>query len=344
MAIPTAETVAPVEFDPVLDEDPTRNKYVVLPIRYPKIWDLYLKAQASFWTVAEVDLSRDTAAWLRLPEPEQNFIKHVLAFFAASDGIVNENIAERLLRRVKMPEAKFFLGFQIAMENVHSEMYARLLEAYVTDAKERNRLFNAIATIPSIKAKADWCSTMFNDDAPDCDAILGAAITELIFFSASFAAIYYLRYRGIELPGLTFSNELISRDEGLHGKFDADIYNELPAHKKRPDDEVVARVTKAVDLESKSVHDSLKVDLIGMNATLMVQYVQYVADSTLEMIHLKPVYKVDNPFSFMKNLSLGSKVNFFERRNASYQKSNVVAHGTEGGDDDTAAFSTTEDF
>jgi len=309
------------ETEPLLRENP--NRFVIFPIQYYDIWQMYKKAEASFWTVEEVDLSKDMQHWEGLKPNEQKFIKHVLAFFAASDGIVNENLVERFAQEVQIPEARFFYGFQIAIENIHSEMYSLLINTYVREREERNRLFNAIETLPCVKKKAEWAIRWINDkNATYAERIIAFAAVEGIFFSGSFAAIFWLKKRGL-MPGLTFSNELISRDEGLHCDFACLMFKHLV---NKPSVATVTGIIKdAVKIEQEFLTDALPVALIGMNNTLMKQYIEFVADRLLVELQCPKVYKSENPFDFMELISLEGKTNFFEKKVGEYQKAGVMA-------------------
>uniref|UniRef100_A0A671MPK8 Ribonucleotide reductase M2 b n=1 Tax=Sinocyclocheilus anshuiensis TaxID=1608454 RepID=A0A671MPK8_9TELE len=300
-----------VEDEPLLKENPKR--FVIFPIQYPDIWKMYKQAQASFWTVEEVDLSKDLVHWDSLKSEEKHFISHVLAFFAASDGIVNENLVQRFSQEVQIPEACSFYGFQILIENVHSEMYSMLINTYIRDLKERDYLFNAIHTMPC------WISDTLNFW---CRLVAFAAV-EGIFFSGSFAAIYWLKKSGL-MPGLTYSNELISRDEGLHCNFACLMYSYLV--KKPSADRVKDIITKAVTIEQEFLTEALPVNLIGMNCSLMKQYIEFVADRLLTDLGLPKVYKSENPFDFMESISLEGKTNFFEKRVAEYQRLGVMSN------------------
>merc|ERR1711874_71611 len=305
--------------EPLLKENPRR--FVILPIQYNAIWQMYKKVEASFWTAEEVDLSKDMKDWEGLKKDEQYFISHVLAFFAASDGIVNENLVERFMQEVQVPEARCFYGFQIAIENIHSEMYSLLIDTYIKDPTEKEKLFNAIETVPAVMKKASWALNWINN-ASYAERIIAFASVEGIFFSGSFAAIFWLKKRGL-MPGLTFSNELISRDEGLHTDFACLMYKHLV---NKPDKERVKRIiTDAVNIEAKFLTEALPVALIGMNGELMVQYIKYVADRLLGELGCKKVYNVTNPFDFMENISLEGKTNFFEKRVGEYQKARVMS-------------------
>ena len=311
--------------EPLLKENPSR--FVILPIQYDSIWKMYKKAMASFWTAEEVDLGQDLKDWNSLKADEQYFIKHVLAFFAASDGIVNENLVERFMQEVQVPEARCFYGFQIAIENIHSEMYSLLIDTYVKDSEEKNQLFNAIETVPAVGKKAKWALNWINaDSASYAERIIAYASVEGIFFSGSFAAIFWLKKRGL-MPGLTFSNELISRDEGLHTDFACLMFHHL---KNKPsEDRVKGIVCEAVEIEIEFLTSALPVRLIGMNCDLMSQYIKYVADRLLVELGCEKVYRVENPFDFMENISLDGKTNFFEKRVGDYQKAGVMANREE---------------
>ncbi|XP_072357230.1 ribonucleoside-diphosphate reductase subunit M2 isoform X2 [Scyliorhinus torazame] len=312
---------AKLQNEPLLQGNP--NRFVIFPIQYHDMWQMYKKAEASFWTAEEVDLSKDFAHWASLKQEEKHFISHVLAFFAASDGIVNENLVERFSHDVQITEARCFYGFQIAMENVHSEMYSLLLDAYIKDPNEREFLFNAIETMPCVKRKADWALQWIADrEATFGERLVGFAAVEGIFFSGSFAAIFWLKKRGL-MPGLTFSNELISRDEGLHCDFACLLFKHL-VHK--PSEERVREViSEAVKIEQEFLTESLPVDLIGMNCTLMKYYIEFVADRLLLELGFSKIFKAKNPFDFMENISLEGKTNFFEKRVAEYQRMGVMS-------------------
>jgi ribonucleoside-diphosphate reductase subunit M2 len=327
-----------VDSEPLLK--PSASRFVIFPIKYNDIWMMYKKAEASFWTVEEVDLSKDIGDWERLKPEERNFISHVLAFFAASDGIVNENLVERFSNEVQIPEARFFYGFQIAVENIHSEMYSMLIDTYIRDQKERNRLFNAIEHVPCIKKKADWALRWISDKRSTfAERLVSFAAVEGIFFSGSFAAIFWLKKRGI-MPGLTFSNELISRDEGLHTDFACLLFSHIV--KKPTQDRVHSIIREAVAIEQEFLTDALPVALIGMNCKLMCQYIEFVADRLLVDLNCDKIFNSENPFDFMTNISLEGKTNFFEKKVAEYQKMGVMAHST--ADDTKHAFTLDADF
>ena len=300
------------------------KRYVIFPIKHDDIWKMYKQAEANFWTTEELDLSKDMKDYDSLTDNEQYFIKNVLAFFAASDGIVNENLVERFCNDVKVLEAKFFYGFQIAMENIHSETYSLLIDTYVKDIEEKARLLNAIETIPSVKKKADWSLKWINDKSANFGTrVIAFAAVEGIFFSGSFCSIFWLKKRGL-MPGLCHSNELISRDEGLHTEFAVLMYSML---QNKPSKETVISIIKeAVDLEIEFITESLPCNLIGMNMDLMTQYIQYVADRLLLMLGIEKQYSVQNPFDWMEMISIQGKTNFFEKRVGEY--SNVANSDT----------------
>lgn len=305
--------------EPFLTKDTSRLH--LFPIKYDDVWSMYKKAVASFWTTEEVDLAKDLKDWGNLKESEQHFIKHVLAFFAASDGIVNANLIERFSDEVEVIEAKYFYKCQVAMENIHSEMYSLLIDTYVDSEKEKLFLFNAIENLPCVKKKADWALKWINDEeATFAERIIAFAAVEGIFFSGSFASIFWLKKRGL-MPGLAFSNELISRDEGLHTDFACLMYRHL---NNRPTDERVYEIIKdAVKIETEFLTDALSVDLIGMNSRLMGDYIQFVADRLLVELMCPKIYNAENPFDFMENISLDGKTNFFEKKVGEYAKAGV---------------------
>ncbi|XP_077367177.1 ribonucleoside-diphosphate reductase subunit M2-like [Festucalex cinctus] len=309
------------EAEPLLKDNPRR--FVIFPIQYHDIWRMYKKAEASFWTAEEVDLSKDTQHWDLLKEDEKFFISHVLAFFAASDGIVNENLVERFTQEVQVTEARCFYGFQIAMENIHSEMYSLLIDTYIKDPKEREYLFNAIETMPCVKKKADWALDWIGKkNATYGERVVAFAAVEGIFFSGSFAAIFWLKKRGL-MPGLTFSNELISRDEGLHCDFACLMFKHLV---NKPSGDTVASVIRnAVEIEQEFLTQALPVKLIGMNCELMKRYIEFVADRLMMELGFDKLYCAENPFDFMENISLEGKTNFFEKRVGEYQRMGVMA-------------------
>jgi ribonucleoside-diphosphate reductase beta chain len=305
--------------EPLLLEN--KKRFVLFPIQHPEIWKMYKQAEASFWTAEEIDLAPDLKDWERLSSGEQHFIKHVLAFFAASDGIVNENLAERFLSEVQVPEARCFYGFQIAIENIHSETYSLLIDTYIKDGAEKDRLFNAIDTVPCVTKKADWAMKWISGDASFAERLVAFAAVEGIFFSGSFCSIFWLKKRGL-MPGLTFSNELISRDEGLHCDFACLLYSML--NNKMEEWRIREIITEAVAIEKEFILDALPVSLIGMNAKLMSEYIEFVADRLLVALGYSKAYGTANPFPWMDLISLQGKTNFFEKRVAEYQKAGVM--------------------
>jgi ribonucleoside-diphosphate reductase beta chain len=308
--------------EPILSEN--KNRFVLFPIQHEDIWSFYKKAEASFWTAEEIDLSPDLIDWeTKLNDDERHFVKHVLAFFAASDGIVNENLAEHFLAEVQYTEAKFFYGFQVAMENIHSETYSLLIDTYIKDQKEKNHLFNALDTIDCVRKKADW-ALRWIDNGSFAERLVAFAAVEGIFFSGSFCSIFWLKKRGL-MPGLSFSNELISRDEGLHCDFACLLYTKHLIHQLSKD-QVQEIILDAVEIEKEFVTDALPVKLIGMNAELMAQYIEFVADRLLTELGNPKVFNTTNPFDFMDMISIQGKTNFFEKRVAEYQKSGVMSN------------------
>jgi len=306
--------------EPILQENP--NRFVIFPIEQQEIWEMYKKQQACIWTAEEIDLSADIDDWRnKLNDNERHFIKHVLAFFAASDGIVNENLAENFVREVQYSEAKFFYGFQIMMENIHSETYSLLIDTYITDPQEKKKLFNAIETIPAVKKKADWALKWVESEHFQ-ERLVAFAAVEGIFFSGSFCSIFWLKKRGL-MPGLSFSNELISRDEGMHCDFAVLLHNNYLANKVSGE-RIKEIILSALEIEKEFITESLPVKLIGMNADLMKQYLEFVADRLLVDLGCSKVFNVENPFDFMANISLQGKTNFFEKRVGEYQKAGVM--------------------
>lgn len=324
-----------VEDEPLLRENP--HRLVMFPIQYQDIWDKYKEQMASFWTLEEIDLGSDMADWEKLNDNERHFIKHVLAFFAGSDGIVVENLALRFIDDVKIPEARAFYGFQLMMENIHSETYSVLLDTYIRDPEEKLRLLHAIDTIPCIQKKAEWALKWIGSSRSFAERLLAFACVEGIFFSGSFCALFWLKKRGV-MPGLTFSNELISRDEGMHTDFAALLY-ERHLNKRLPRERVLELVMESVDIEREFICDALPVRLIGMNSELMKQYIEFVADRLLISIGEEKVYNATNPFDFMEMISLQGKTNFFEKKVSEYQKVGVMAKEV-----GSNAFCTTDDF
>ncbi|KAI0036045.1 ribonucleotide reductase [Vararia minispora EC-137] len=330
----------PENQEPLLRE--SKKRFVLFPIQYNEIWRMYKQSQASFWTVEEIDLSHDTWDWsTRLNDDERYFISHVLAFFAASDGIVNENLVERFSNEVQSPEARCFYGFQIMMENVHSETYSLLIDTYITDVNQREYLFDAIETIPCVTKKANWALRWISDKQSSFgERLIAFAAVEGIFFSGSFASIFWLKKRGL-MPGLTFSNELISRDEGMHTDFACLLFSHL---RKRPHPNVIRKIiTEAVAIEKEFLTEALPVALIGMNADLMCQYIEFVADRLLVALGNPKYYHSTNPFDFMDMISLQGKANFFEKRVAEYSKASIrLSDGSNSAPSRT--FTTDEDF
>jgi ribonucleoside-diphosphate reductase beta chain len=306
--------------EPILQEN--KNRFVIFPIKHHDIWEWYKKMEASFWTAEEIDLSQDINDWNnKLNDEERYFIKHILAFFAASDGIVNENLAENFVNEVQYAEAKFFYGFQIMMENIHSETYSLLIDTYVKDESERDELFNALEVFPAIKKKADWALKWIESDS-FAERLIAFAAVEGIFFSGAFCSIYWLKKRGL-MPGLTFSNELISRDEGVHCDFAVHLHNHHLVNKV-PKSRIREIIVDALNIEREFITESLPVSLIGMNAGLMTQYLEFVADRLLVELGCDREYNTSNPFDFMDMISLQGKTNFFEKKVAEYQKSGVM--------------------
>jgi ribonucleoside-diphosphate reductase beta chain len=319
--------------EPILQEN--KDRFVLFPIKHNDIWEMYKKAEASFWTAEEIDLSSDQTDWTtKLNDDERHFIKHVLAFFAASDGIVNENLAVNFMNEVQYPEARCFYGYQIMIENIHSETYSLLIDTYIKEPQEKDKLFHAIETIPAVKHKAEW-ALKWIENGGFAERLIAFAAVEGIFFSGSFCSIFWLKKRGL-MPGLTFSNELISRDEGLHCDFACLLYSQLV--NQLPKEKVSEIITDAVSIEKEFVTESLPVRLIGMNADMMCQYIEFVADRLLLALGCSKVYNATNPFDFMELISLQGKTNFFEKRVAEYQKSGVM------GSKETNVFSLEEDF
>lgn len=319
--------------EPILSEN--KDRFVLFPINHFKIWEMYKKAEASFWTAEEIDLTIDLYDWEnRLNDDEKYFIKHVLAFFAASDGIVNENLAVNFMNEVQYPEARCFYGFQIMIENIHSEAYSLLIDTYIKDPAEKNYLFHAIETVPCVSKKAEWALRWISQGSFS-ERLVAFAAVEGIFFSGSFCAIFWLKKRGV-MPGLSFANELISRDEGLHCDFACLLYSQL-LH-KLPIETVQQIIASAVAIEREFVQDALPVRLIGMNADLMCQYIEFVADRLLNALGVPKLFFSQNPFDFMELISMPGKTNFFERRVSEYQKASVMASKEQN------VFTTTEEF
>ena len=320
--------------EPILIENP--HRFVVFPIQHHDLWDFYKKTEASFWTAEEIDLAADLTDWrTKLNDDERYFIKNVLAFFAASDGIVNENLAENFVKEVQYPEAKFFYGFQIMMENIHSETYSLLIDTYITDEEEKTKLFNAIDTIDAVKKKANWALKWIKSES-FAERLIAFAAVEGIFFSGSFCSIFWLKKRGL-MPGLSFSNELISRDEGMHTDFAVHLHNNHIVNKVS-EEKIREILLSALEIEKEFITESLPVRLIGMNADLMKQYLEFVTDRLLLDLGCSKEFNVQNPFDFMTNIALKGKTNFFEKRVGEYQKAGVKSSMN------NQDFSTDEDF
>ncbi|MFN8922360.1 MAG: ribonucleoside-diphosphate reductase small subunit [Sphingobacteriia bacterium] len=320
--------------EPILQDTPGR--FVLFPIRHDDIWHMYKQAEASFWTTEEIDLSADLIDWEdRLNEDERHFIKHVLAFFAASDGIVNENLVLHFMQDVTIPEARCFYGFQIAIENIHAETYSLLIDTYIKDTAEKDRLFNALETVPAVARKAQWALRWIDNAETFAERLVAFAAVEGIFFSGSFCSVFWLKKRGL-MPGLSFSNELISRDEGLHCDFACLLFSML----QHPTSETRVReiILDAVRIEQEFVTEALPVSLIGMNAEMMSQYIEFVADRLMNALGFDKIYRTHNPFPWMEMISLQGKTNFFEKRVSEYQKAGVMSSKED------LAFDLDEDF
>jgi ribonucleoside-diphosphate reductase beta chain len=321
--------------EPILQDN--KNRFVIFPIQHSDIWDWYKKQEASFWTAEEIDLHQDVVDWKKLNDDERYFLKHILAFFAASDGIVNENLAENFVNEVQYSEAKFFYGFQIMMENIHSEMYSLLIDTLVDNDAEKDELFNAIERFPAIKKKADWALRWIESES-FAERLIAFAAVEGIFFSGAFCSIFWMKKRGL-LPGLATSNEFISRDEGLHRDFACHLHNNHLVNKV-PVERITQIITEALDIEREFITESLPVNLIGMNAKLMSEYLEFVTDHLLETLHCPKVYGTANPFDFMDMISLQGKTNFFEKRVGEYQKAGVLNNS----DESSKSFNMDADF
>ena len=322
--------------EPILKEN--KDRFVLFPIRHDEVWKMYKKAEASFWTAEEIDLSHDQKDWERLNDKERHFVKHVLAFFAASDGIVNENLAVNFIREVQIPEARCFYGFQIMIENIHSETYSLLIDTYIKDAAEKEKLFHAMETVPCVTKKAEWALRWISKkNSSFAERLVAFAAVEGIFFSGSFCSIFWLKKRGL-MPGLSFSNELISRDEGLHCDFACLLYNMLEG--KLSTERIQEIIGDAVAIEKEFVSEALPVDLIGMNSKLMCQYIEFVADRLLVALGYHRLFNATNPFDFMELISLQGKTNFFEKRVGEYQKAGVMGSGNK----EAHSFNTDAEF
>lgn len=323
--------------EPILQEN--KNRFVIFPIQHDDIWQWYKKQEASFWIAEEIDLHQDVVDWKKLSDDERYFLKHILAFFAASDGIVNENLAENFVNEVQYSEAKFFYGFQIMMENIHSEMYSLLIDTLVDNDSEKDELFNALERFPAIKKKADWALRWIDSDS-FAERLIAFAAVEGIFFSGAFCSIFWMKKRGL-LPGLATSNEFISRDEGLHRDFACHLHNNHLLNKV-PQERIIQIISEALDIEREFITESLPVNLIGMNSKLMSEYLEFVTDHLLETLNCPKVYNTANPFDFMDMISLEGKTNFFEKRVGEYQKAGVMA--SVGGQENSDAFALDADF
>lgn len=322
--------------EPILTEN--KNRFVLFPIQYYDLYKLYKDALASIWTVEEISLEDDQRDWKKLTDDERHFISHVLAFFASSDGIVNENLVGRFMNEVQISEARAFYSFQIAIENIHNEMYSLLIDTLIKDTAEKAKLFNAIETIPAVKGKAEWAIKWITSTNSFAQRLVAFTIVEGLFFSGSFCSIFWLKKRGL-MPGLCFSNELISRDEGLHVKFACMLYNML---ENRLDESIIHDMMKeALVLEKEFILSALPARLLGMNSQLMSDYIEYVADYLLAMLNYNKLYFTPNPFDWMELISLQGKTNFFEKRVAEYAKSGV---SLESKKDDQDVFTTESEF
>ena len=321
---------------------PSNDRFVLFPIKHHDIWDMYKKAVASFWVAEEIDLYPDLGDWNAMNENEKHFISHVLAFFSASDGIVNENLAMRFYNEVQLPEARSFYGFQIAMENIHAETYGLLIDTYIKDEAKKDYLFKAIENIPCIKKKADWAMKWINGNDSFAERLVAFAAIEGIFFSGSFCSIFWLKKRGL-MPGLTFSNELISRDEGLHTDFACLLYRDY-IQDKPSEARIRELIIEAVDFECDFITDALPVSLIGMNAESMKEYIRFVADRLMRSLGYNNIWDAKNPFDWMELISMQGKTNFFERKVSEYQKAGVANSSKDGTAGAQFNFSTDMDF
>lgn len=346
-AAPTSRYIHSDDDEPICRVDDDGSRFSLFPIEHPDLWAMYKQHVASFWTADEIDLSADLTDWHdKLSDNERHFVSMVLAFFAGADGIVVENLAERFCRDVTVPEARAFYGFQMAMESIHQETYCLLIDTYISDVRERERLFSAHASVPSVEKKARWAQRYISSDASFAERLVAFAAVEGIFFAGSFCAIFWLKKRGL-MPGLTFSNELISRDEGLHCSFACQLYSKL--RNKLSEEDIHRIIGEAVEVERGFICDALPVSLIGMNSALMGQYIQFVADRLLTDLGYRPLYGSKNPFDWMDMISLEGKTNFFEKRVAEYQKSGVMASlasgdGSRDGNSGSSALNFDADF
>ncbi len=312
--------------DPILKENESR--FVLFPIQYTSIWEMYKNHMAVFWTAEEIDLAPDLSDWEKLNDNEKHFISHVLAFFSASDGIVNENLAQRFYNDVQIPEARCFYGFQIAMENIHSETYGLLIDTYVKDPAEKDKLFNAIQYLPCVSKKARWALKWIESSRSFAERLVAFAAIEGIFFSGSFCSIFWLKKRGL-MPGLCTSNEFISRDEGLHCEFACLLHSLLQKENQATKETITSIISEAVEIEKEFITEALPVSLIGMNAKMMSEYIEFVADHWLVQLGADPIFNTKNPFEWMELISLEGKTNFFEKRVSEYQKSGVLSNSND---------------
>jgi len=319
----TTSTLKPRYMVPPIFRADSADRYTLFPIKFNEIWKMYKKHEASFWTAEELDLAHDLKDWKNLNSGEQHFIKYVLAFFASSDGIVLENLCQRFSQDVQIPEARCFYGFQIAMENIHSETYSLLIDTYVSDPEEKDHLFRAVETVPCVKKKAEWALNWISSSSSFPERLVAFAAVEGIFFSGSFCALFWLKKRGL-MPGLTFSNELISRDEGIHTDFACLLYSMIPTEDRMPESRIHEIISHALECEKEFIIDALPCELIGMNAKLMSQYLEYVSDRLLVSLGYTKIWNATNPFDFMELISLEGKTNFFEKRVGEYQKAGVM--------------------
>ena len=323
-----------VDREPLLCDN--ENRFTLFPIKYPDIWKTYKKAEASFWTAEEIDLSKDKNDWNSLTNDEKHFIKNILGFFAGADGIVNENLIFNFATEVPIPEARCFYGFQIAIENIHSEVYSNLIDKFV-DKTEKDEIFNAINSIPCVTKKAEWALTWFSKDKSFAERLVAFACVEGIFFSGSFCAIFWIKKRGL-MPGLTFSNELISRDEGMHTDFAVLLYSKL---ENKLDKKIIYEIIKdAVEIEKEFINDSISCAMIGMNVKLMSEYIEFVADRLTYQLGYPKIFNTKNPFDFMQLISMENKTNFFEKRVGEYSLSSVDIDGNDNSNDDELNFNT----
>ncbi len=321
--------------DPILA--PSDDRFVLFPIEYHSVWELYKKHMAVFWTAEEIDFQADLSDWEKLSNDERHFISHVLAFFAASDGIVNENLALRFYNDVQIPEARAFYGFQIAMENIHSETYSLMIDTYIRDPKEKDRHFNAMTNLACVEKKGKWALKWIKSDKSFAHRLVAFAAIEGIFFSGSFCAIFWLKKRGL-MPGLCTSNEFISRDEGLHCEFACHMHSLLAEESQLSKETITEIISEAVEIEKEFITEALPVSLIGINSILMAKYIEFVADYWLQQLGCDKLFGTANPFDWMELISLEGKTNFFEKRVSEYQRSGVLS------DRDSQSFTLDADF